>query len=1574
MTHEADSLPDPLWHTGDLLKQLAGGERGERGETYTKASEPYDGASAEPTLGLIAGSPERHERLAVQRSAAWVDRTLVVFGARSGSVWALDALAGRYTQFAHDWSTLRSAIMRRRQMPGDRIATVDEISLDRLCSMVELLHERRLDVEAEEALLHIIAERVTSGAALDEKLLAPLVGWLLQADLDDFARSLVPRLARKGWRRYAFAAELEHPRFGGSYESMLALVSEAYRRLAIEPVSLRNDDDGSAFTRLHAAPLESVTTGPLVSVILTCTDPGDETVAVARSVVAQTYTNWELIFSVEGPVGDADDTISQIEALDSRIRVVRNETNHGPFVRRNEAIQMAQGEFIAVQDADSWSHPHRLEVQVRDLVANPVQLANLVHGIRVTEDLSIVAAADAELSAIDSTLMFRRDPVVSMIGYYDSVLVGADREFRERLRVATHSNVPALVSEAPLVLQLVAEGHVPESPSTGLWVEPDRMAYTSAFRRFAHKIDDDAQDPHIPFPQDTRAFDAPISWRVERPQHQDFDVLVVVDGRPLSTRTDFLRHVVDELRSAVDAGLRVAIAQSDSIMGPRALVHITDDVQDMVNAGEVTRISPHDDIRAAVAVVRNAGAAQGQRAERWAASVGRAVVVQDPAATDVRGRTFARTDVADTVTAWFGVKPTWVSALPALPSPSVTAVAINAEDVRVTLTSATATRVRSVRLRNETSTIDLSPDVVGSDTIVVRGSASELRGKDWVIEAESDAGGGDSVVQRCSVPSEAIIWNHADDVVIRTDSGELRVLPRVDSTDLPATREFAARQLSANVERARVANDRLEVTVLAPTGTLIAVYALREVDGGVVRRRDFTSAKSTDGVTTWQRPLSKFTDARWNLFGTFRTSLGRVEFPISLDAGSVRIEGTEDWRPQILSGGRLLVASPEPSKATLARRRLARAVDLTSVVRGRSRATPQRSHLGPQYGQPRRKSVPVVSVVMPVYNVEPFLDEAISSVLDQDFSDLELIIVDDASTDNSRMIIERFWKKDTRVRVFALDHNTLGGAGMPSNIGMRAARGTYVAFADSDDHVSKTGLAKLVESAETHSADLAIGDFRTFSDAMQDGSEAYDRAVWEDLPLNTSISAAENPALFRLSPVPWRKLYRRDFLQKHGIQYPEGDYFYEDNPLHWFVLARAQRVVLCDEVISFHRMEREGQTMSAQTYKLGAFVNHANTIFNFLDQSRGNGRDSLFESFFGFLDRTHWTATKQTQPAAGDLVRRGFGDVYHRALAAAPTAPVPARSRTRLEASAAAYPDVDLTIVIPVFNSSDLLRRTLDSVLSLRGVMFNVLLVDDGSTDNSLELMQEYEVRHSNVHVFAQGNRGAGRARNSVIPLCTGRYTYFLDADDLVDPRSLAAAVRQADAESADLLFMKYRIEYVDEGRSRGVFDADLKLWEKLPQAASNADRQRVFAQLINYPWNRIIRTSLLHDANIFFGATAVHNDVLFHWHSITSAQHIGYIDVEVCTHRKFGARKQVTNVSDERRMVVLDALRSTHERISQLDSYPVVEAEWRAFTLHLLDWAKDRVPESLQAAYRERSKEIVTAFEGVRVSAPGRR
>ncbi|MNB75905.1 putative glycosyltransferase EpsJ [compost metagenome] len=604
-------------------------------------------------------------------------------------------------------------------------------------------------------------------------------------------------------------------------------------------------------------------------------------------------------------------------------------------------------------------------------------------------------------------------------------------------------------------------------------------------------------------------------------------------------------------------------------------------------------------------------------------------------------------------------------------------------------------------------------------------------------------------------------------------------------------------------------------------------------------------------------------------------------------------------------------------------------------------------------------SQPLLSIVMPVFNVGPYLDASILSVLAQTMEDFELIIVNDASTDNGKSIIEMYQHIDSRIKFINLNFNTLGGAGIPSNIGINAAQGKYLGFVDSDDWVVNDAFEKLITAAEKFNAELVIGDFNTFEEDKRAISPAYDKGRWANIPLNEVTSGLTCSDLFRMSPVPWRKLYLTSFMKDKKIRYPEGDYFYEDNPLHWFVLSEAERVVIIDKVISYHRMAREGQTMSSSSYKLAAISSHINTTANFLLQQTTKTQ-SVFDEFYDYCYRTGWIADNQPDLMTKNIIKRRLFDVYSKTKKALP--PVNLRSNfvKRFNEYSEAYSELDLTVVIPVYNCEDLIAESIDSVLKISSLKFDILIIDDGSNDGTAEICQAYANKHQNIQYYRQGNKGAGRARNSVIPLCNGRYTFFLDADDVINSSALEKSVKKATSEDADLLFMPYRIEFFEESSSRGMFNADKKLWDSFTQSCNNLSLKKQVAALINYPWNRIIKTDLIHDENIFFGPTVVHNDIPYHWHSIIAAKNICFTDQEVCTHRKFAKRDQITNISDSRRLMVFEALRYTQERIMQYPEFSEIKQQWEKFSTDLIDWAKDRVPEEHQSSFLQYKKEFI--------------
>ena len=249
----------------------------------------------------------------------------------------------------------------------------------------------------------------------------------------------------------------------------------------------------------------------------------------------------------------------------------------------------------------------------------------------------------------------------------------------------------------------------------------------------------------------------------------------------------------------------------------------------------------------------------------------------------------------------------------------------------------------------------------------------------------------------------------------------------------------------------------------------------------------------------------------------------------------------------------------------------------------------------------------LLSIVIPVYNTEQWLRNCLRSVVNQTLPPccFEVILVDDKSTDHSADVCHEFCERYSNFHLIALPENTPGGAGIPSNKGLDMAQGEYVGFVDSDDFIEPTMFEELLCKAIETQADLTLCGFNLFYEKAQTLEASYDQKAWHMVCKMShdkeDFRVIREETLLHISPVPWRKLYRREFLNQHHIRYPEGKYAYEDNPLHWFCLTQAHSLAFVDKPLITHRFEREGQTMEAGLAKRAeAMMTHAGTIRAFL--------------------------------------------------------------------------------------------------------------------------------------------------------------------------------------------------------------------------------------------------------------------------------------------------------------------------------------------------------------------------------------
>lgn len=227
--------------------------------------------------------------------------------------------------------------------------------------------------------------------------------------------------------------------------------------------------------------------------------------------------------------------------------------------------------------------------------------------------------------------------------------------------------------------------------------------------------------------------------------------------------------------------------------------------------------------------------------------------------------------------------------------------------------------------------------------------------------------------------------------------------------------------------------------------------------------------------------------------------------------------------------------------------------------------------------------LPLVSVVVPVYNVEPYLCRCVDSILDQTYQNLEIILVDDGSPDNCPAICDEYVKKDARIKVI---HKVNGGLSDARNVGMTAANGDFLMFVDSDDWLEKSAVECLYQLLLSSNAQIAIG-------GMQRVEDQTNRILKSDFDGTKNIVSMTNSQameeFFRNGCAAWGRLYRRNIHS--GIEFPVGE-INEDEAIVLLLLDRCNIVVQTNEVVYNYRCRAESITTSTFSEKKLAWYRH----------------------------------------------------------------------------------------------------------------------------------------------------------------------------------------------------------------------------------------------------------------------------------------------------------------------------------------------------------------------------------------------
>lgn len=264
-----------------------------------------------------------------------------------------------------------------------------------------------------------------------------------------------------------------------------------------------------------------------------------------------------------------------------------------------------------------------------------------------------------------------------------------------------------------------------------------------------------------------------------------------------------------------------------------------------------------------------------------------------------------------------------------------------------------------------------------------------------------------------------------------------------------------------------------------------------------------------------------------------------------------------------------------------------------------------------------------VSIIIPFKNVEEYIEKCITGVLNQTLTEIEVICVNDGSSDKSLEIVQNFAQEDDRVIVLETDKSL--GQSYARNIALDVAKGEYIGFVDSDDFVEREMFEKMYNRAKSGDTDITMCLAKLYDDGTEEdySNDYYGLKSYEKYGDKIFNAGEDKDNILNLNVVIWNKIYKRTFLKTNKLRFENG-YIYEDLPFSYGAYLSAEKINIIWEYFYHYRQNRKHSTMQNKDKK----------IYDRID---------MVELTYGILKKSEYFKEKQT-----DILCWVIDDIFHR--------------------------------------------------------------------------------------------------------------------------------------------------------------------------------------------------------------------------------------------------------------------------------------------------------------------------------------
>ena len=524
-----------------------------------------------------------------------------------------------------------------------------------------------------------------------------------------------------------------------------------------------------------------------------------------------------------------------------------------------------------------------------------------------------------------------------------------------------------------------------------------------------------------------------------------------------------------------------------------------------------------------------------------------------------------------------------------------------------------------------------------------------------------------------------------------------------------------------------------------------------------------------------------------------------------------------------------------------------------------------------------------VSVIIPVYNTEKYLPECLQSLMDQTLKDIEIICVDDGSTDQSVEVIKKYQQLDSRIILLQQENKY---AGVARNYGMTVAKGDYLVFLDSDDFFEEDLLEKEYNQIRLFNADVCLCN----ADHYNDRAGKFEPMPWafhkELFPAEAVTPGQLGKNLYQVTtPSPWTKMFSHKLVKENGLQFQP---LQRTNDLYFVYSAMglARKITYVNEVLVHYRVNNGGSLQNNNYKTPTAFLTALEGVYTRLDIE--NACDDLKQTFLKSvlsamvynLETLEKQNVNHVFEKTFKLIKdkyieffglKGHGRDYYDAEGKYDYL---VRHGVFLDA-----PVNRLSVIINAHGSDEHIGECLQSVINQSiFYLMQVICVDGVSADHESSVLKSYEEKYENITVLHQESADIGAALNAGIEKAVGEYITFLDGDTwYANDKAAEKLLRKVEKDSPDMLKAGFSCF---NARTKSTYDTDYSTnailsKEKKEKVIRFADAPEELAALADIPWNSFYRTGFLKENHILFDGTAGKCFHAFYIHSLLKAEKI---------------------------------------------------------------------------------------------------